>query len=91
MTTLYELKSRYFKGSKDQLLAELPDLITDSEICRQRSEEINISVELDQYYEGAKLMLDMKDMFDLPGDFSDLQKVVQAVSNALFHISSTMY
>lgn len=83
VTTLYDLKQRYFDNSKDKLLEELPELIKDEAICRLRSQEINILVELDQYHDGAKIMLDMRNMFELPGDFSDLEKVVQAVSEGL--------
>lgn len=79
VTTLYDIKRRYYNDSKDELLEELHELIPDEKICKQRSKEINILVELDQYYDGAKIMLDMKDMFELPGDFSALEKVVQAV------------
>lgn len=80
VTALTKLKMKYFNGSKDELLQELPDLVRDPDIRKRRKAEINILVELDQYYEGAQIMLKMKKMFLLKGDFTDLEKIVKAVS-----------
>lgn len=80
VTALNKLKLTHFGNNKDRLLHELGDLVSNPETCQRRREEINILVELDQYYEGTQIMLEMRDMFKIGGDFSDLEKVKQAVS-----------
>lgn len=79
VTALTKLKQTYFGGNKDNLLRELSDFVSDAETCKKRKNEINILVELDQYHDGAQIMLHMRDVFNLEGDFSDLEKVAQAV------------
>jgi len=79
---LEKLKKEYFGSSLDKLKEELDNML-DANSLAQRRKQIDLCANLDQYHNGAEVMLKLRDMYKLKGDFSDLEKVVQSVSLTL--------
>ena len=62
------------------LLDNLNIMIPEKETCEQRRKQIRICTELGQYYDGADALLKLKEMFQLTGEFSDIEKLAEGVS-----------
>lgn len=77
---LDDLCSRYFNGSEDAFLAELEHMLSSKAKFSVRREQIKMCAHLEQYHRGAKVLLDLKEQFNLTGDFSDMQKIMDSVS-----------
>ena len=80
VAALKTVQTQYFDGQKEELLRELPTMITDVQTCKTRKRGISILVELEKFQKGAEALLKMKKMFKLQGDFSNIQSVFQKVS-----------
>ena len=78
---LESLKQRYFGNSVNELLKELQEMLDDEKTFASRKHQIKICSNLSQYHDGASVMLQMRDLFDLSGDFSVLEKILQSVIN----------
>lgn len=58
---------------------ELPHMIG-KELCQERQKQAEICIDLQQYRQGAKVMLHMKKLFNLQGDFTDMEQIIASVS-----------
>ena len=74
------LLKTHFNGKKDELLETLPSMIDDPGVRSQRMEQITICIELEKYCAGADAMLRLRDMFNLTGDFLDIETLSKAVN-----------
>lgn len=74
---------QYFNGKTQELLTEIPSMISQTAVCDERKRGIAILVELEKYRKGAQTMLKMKNMFNLRGCFDDMEKFSTSVSIAL--------
>jgi len=67
-------------------------MILNDEVCNERTQQIDICVELEKYHSGAEALLAIKEMFNLSGNFSNIQRLVRKVSSfnftkiLLFHL-----
>ena len=77
--SLETLLTNHFEGNKNEFLKHLEIMIDDPRTREERSTQINICIELENYYAGANALLSMKESFQLTGDFSALEKLAQAV------------
>jgi len=59
-------------------------MILNNEVCKERTQQINICVELEKYHSGAVALLDIKKMFKLSGNFSNIESLAGKVSRFNF-------
>lgn len=64
-------------------------MIDDPGVRSQRMEQITICIELEKYCAGADAMLRLRDMFNLTGDFLDIETLSKAVN--ICEISVNVY
>ena len=79
LNKLQKLIWRFFEGSRQQLTNELSYMLMDRKVLAERITQIEICADLDQYHNGAEVMMDMKSLFNLTGDFSAMEKILQSV------------
>ena len=79
VSSLRDMEKDYFGGSIDNLLHHLEIMIPDEVICEERRKQIKTCAELKQYYDGADALLKLKEMFQLTGEFSDIEKLAKGV------------
>ena len=76
----------YFDGELQKLVDELPYMIDDRDLVEARTLQISICANLDVYHSGARLMLEMRDLYKLTGDFKDMDNILASVRcSALFY------
>ena len=68
----------YFDNDHAKLYSELA-IMLDQKTFELRKVQIDICANLNQYHEGAQVMLDLKKLFMLTGDFSDIEKIIKSV------------
>ena len=68
----------YFGNDRAKLYSEL-EIMLGMKNFELRKVQIEICANLNQYHEGAQVMLKMKDWFELKGDFSDIEKIINSV------------
>lgn len=78
IAALDDLKAKYFGNDMQRFLDELKFML-DGRILEERKVQINLCANLNQYHKGATVMLDMKNIFKLTGDFTDMEKLVHSV------------
>ena len=78
---LKKLQKNYFNSGsgKEEMLEHLPSMIQEPEILKDRLEQLAICAELDQYYDGAAALLEIKDMFQMRGNFSGIESLLKTV------------
>lgn len=76
---LKKLTAKYFNGDQTDLLREMENMLP-TQIYQERRKQIEICTDLEQYYEGARVMLELKEEFGLSGDFSDMEKIMASVT-----------
>ena len=80
----------YFDGELLKLVDELPYMIDDRDLVEARTFQISICANLDVYHRGAGLMLEMRDLYKLTGDFKDMDNILASVRcSTLFNSSVT--
>ena len=67
-----------FDGNPNSLVVELEQML-DNEIYTQRRQQIEICYDLDQYHRGATVIMKLKEMFNLSGNFADMEMILQSV------------
>ena len=75
---LEKLIQTCFDGSQAEFSVELKEML-EKNIYNQRKRQIDICYNLKHYHKGAKVIMELKDIFELTGDFTDLQKILQSV------------
>lgn len=83
MERLRDLMKHYFDDVKEAFLKELKHML-DTATYGIREVQIDICVDLHQFQKGAQVMLEMKVLFKLTGDFSDMEKLLESVSQYVF-------
>lgn len=73
-------QTQVYGDDLQHLLEELALMINKKAVADQRRKQIEIGCRLKDYVGGAQTIMQLKDMFKLTGDFSDLVKIVDAVS-----------
>ena len=76
---LRKLTAKYFNGDQTDLLREMENMLP-TQIYQERRKQIEICTDLEQYHEGARVMLELKEEFGLSGDFSDMEKIMASVT-----------
>ena len=69
----------YFDGELQKLVDELPYMIDNKYLVEDRTKQIRICANLDVYHSGAELMLEMRDLYKLTGDFKDMDSILASV------------
>lgn len=70
----------YFSKDLLKLCDELVYMIENEPTRKSRREQITICANLDVYHSGAELMLEMKELYGLTGDFKDMENIMASVS-----------
>jgi len=77
------VNSKYFGGDTEEMLHQLRDMIS-KDMQKQRLEQINICMEMEQYFQGAQALLTLKEMFNLENGFTEIEELVQLVRQSSF-------
>jgi len=77
------VNSNYFDGDTEEMLRQLQDMIS-KDMQTQRLEQINICMEMKQYFQGAQALLTLKEMFNLESGFAEIERLVQLVRECSF-------
>jgi len=83
MAKLDSILKRHFSGSLEKFLEELKNMI-EKKIFSTRKRQIELFPHLDQFHSGARIMLIMKQLFCLTGDFSTIERILDSVSRILY-------
>ena len=75
---LKQLTAKYFNGDQTSLVREMENMLP-THTYQKRKRQIEICTDLEQYHEGARVMLELKKEFELSGDFSDMEKIMASV------------
>lgn len=74
--------AKYFNGQQSLFLEELKKMV-DPPTYETRAVQVDICAHLDQYHKGARVMLQLKEMFKLTGEFTEMKKILESVSALL--------
>lgn len=55
-------------------------MLSCAEVFAERKGQIKMCANLEQYHTGARVLLDLKEQFNITGDFSDIEKITNLVS-----------
>lgn len=80
MTEVRQHLNNFFKDNREDYIREIGHMIADSDHCKTRQEQISICLTLSNYTAGAESILRLKEQFKLQGDFTDMYKILEAVS-----------
>ena len=64
----------YFNGDLNDLMRGIENMLS------KEKAQIKICTDLEQYQEGAWLVLELKEEYGLSGDFSDIERIAAAVT-----------
>ena len=74
----------YFDDNVTELIKELDNMLPKAKSVERRR-QILLCSQLDQYTEGAKVILELKSEFQLTGNFSDMDKILESVCDNIIH------
>lgn len=80
----------YFSGNNGEFMAEL-SVMLDKDTLAERRKQIDLCSHLDQYHEGARVVMDLKTKFNITGNFDDLKRILDSVSVVLFYVESSLF
>ncbi|XP_067936897.1 E3 ubiquitin-protein ligase rnf213-alpha-like [Watersipora subatra] len=72
----------YFSGDKSKLVNELAEELEDH-VLKTRKQQLEICADLGQYHRGAEIILQLKKQFELTGDFTAVEKILQSKNQTL--------
>lgn len=73
-------EAQVYGNSLTDLMEELSTMLNSKTVVEQRKKQIRIGCSLKEYVTGARTIIGLKHMFKLTGDFSDMNKIINAVS-----------
>lgn len=76
-----KLVRKYFGDNSGDFVAEL-SIMLDKDILSERRKQIELCSHLDQYHDGARVVMSLKEKFSITGNFDDLERILESVSNA---------
>lgn len=79
MRSIQDHMKIYFNASRETLLTELKHMV-DEGVYHDRRRQITLGLDYAHYVEGSRIILELRDKFELTGDFTDLDVLLASVS-----------